>query len=715
MHFNKQLDKLIFRKQHKRLLDESLLDVRQKNAKNLSDEQFQQIMSYDPIISQVPSLNDTTMATTNESFSRWLLKMYKSGELQDKEPQLIQKLLSDFERAKKRRNLLPNNDINSYKKIDDLQNALSNIDNNLTTNQKNKDARKAQNVIKKELTPGMYLNGGAELLYTNDNWEVWTPHTYEGSKALRHGAVWCTGGDTPSFYNSYTEDGQLYIIINKNDKDEKYQLFVPFAGQYTSREREFRDKDNESLKFREFVHNNNLVDFFLTQDNVTNSYENLDDPNIDDEWDEDKELEIMYEYNLDYDDGGLLYITLDYNDLIRRTYYTTDDEYKDFASNGYLEDGIQNWEKYVGDVIAEDDFIDEVDWKSTDLMELYKFFKKDSGLTEYTFEDFIGSLFEGASHYDSNHQMKSEIFNWFNSRENNWEHKVRMSISQSYLDDPYISFIYNSLKDNGWDPPTPDYNSRFGYNRENRYQNYLDKFKNNFIYTLDDCHTVQEFYEEYADRGNKDYRDIIDNLDIGIYESMGDIDTSDCDWSNYSDENASDDAKSIVDIFMSKQEWNDFISSDYNEDENNSENNDKKNNSEDDDEDSIRVSENDNYIVFHNDNSIFYVSKKDIDEKISYYNRWNEINLHGLPSEIIREQIAVLPTQRIKEILMKYGDLDDNLKGYLEKVSNDDKINEDYISYHLSTFIENILRNYIKVKSNKKEDKIDESLFEPDW
>ena len=45
MHFNKQLDKLIFRKQHKRLLDESLLDVRQKNAKNLSDEQFQQIMS----------------------------------------------------------------------------------------------------------------------------------------------------------------------------------------------------------------------------------------------------------------------------------------------------------------------------------------------------------------------------------------------------------------------------------------------------------------------------------------------------------------------------------------------------------------------------------------------------------------------------------------------------------------------------------------------
>ena len=168
MHFNKQLDKLIFRKQHKRLLDESLLDVRQKNANNLSDEEFKQIMSYDPIISQIDNLDDVTMASTNESFSRWLLKMFKNGSLQNAEPEQVRKLLSDFERAKKRRNLLPNNDINSYKKIDDLQNALSNIDNNLTTNQKNKDARKAQNVIKKELTPGIYLNGGAELLYTND-------------------------------------------------------------------------------------------------------------------------------------------------------------------------------------------------------------------------------------------------------------------------------------------------------------------------------------------------------------------------------------------------------------------------------------------------------------------------------------------------------------------------------------------------------------------
>lgn len=707
MFLNNQLNNIIFKKQHKRLLDESLLDVRQKNAKNLSDEQFKEIMSYDPNISQLPSLDDVSMANANESFSRWLLKMYKSGELQNREPQLIQKLLSDFERAKKRRNLLPNNDINSYKKIDDLQNALNNIDNNLTINQKNKDARKAQSEIKKELKPGMYLNGGAELLYINDNWEVWTPHTYEGSKALRHGAVWCTGGDTPSFYNSYTEDGQLYIIINKNDKDEKYQLFVPFANQYSSHKREFRDKDNESLKFREFVHNNDLVDFFITQDNVTNSYENLEDPNIDDEWDDEREDEIAYQYDLGYDDyTGEVCMYISYSDLVRSTNYTSDDDYQDFASHGYLEDGIQgDYDRYISDVIGEDGFINQVDWESTDLMELYKFFKKDSGLTEYTFEDFIRSLFEGASHYNGDHYMKQEIFDWFNNREYGWEQKVRNSISLSDLDEPYTSFIYNALQENGWNPPRPNYNS-YSYNRNNRYENYLESFSNSFKYVIDDCHSIQQFWEDYTDRGNKDLRDVIDDLDIGIYERDGDIDTSDCDWYAYSSDYASDDAKSIVDIFMSKQEWNDFISSDYDEEENNSEN---------DDEDSVRLSENDNYIAVHDDKPIFYVSKKDIYEKISYYIRWNEIELHGLPSEIIKEQIVKLPTQRIKEILMKYGDLNDNQKEYLEKVSNDQKINEEYVYEHLSTFIENILKNYIKVKSNKKEDKIDESLFEPDW
>lgn len=703
MLLNNQLNNIIFKKQHKRLLDESLLDVRQKNASNLSDEEFKQLMSYDPIISQINNLDNVTMASTNESFSRWLLKMFKNGSLQNAEPEQVRKLLQDFEIAKKRRNLLPNNDINAYKKIDDLKDALDNTYRNLTINQKNKDARKAQSTFNQKLKPGMYLNGGAELLYTNDNWEVWTPHSYEGSKALRHGACWCTGGDTPSFYNSYTNDGQLYIIINKNDKNEKYQLFVPFANQYTDHQKEFRDKDNESLKFREFVHNNDLVDFFITQDNVTNSYENLEDPNIDDEWDDEKEDEIAYQYDLGYDDyTGEVCMYLSYSDLVRSTNYTSDDDYQDYASHGYLEDGIQgDYDRYISDVIGEDEFISNVDWESTDLMELYKFFKKDSGLTEYTFEDFINTLFEGASHYNGDHYIKQEIFDWFNNREYGWEQKVRDSISQSYLDEPYTSFIYNALQKNGWNPPSPNYNS-YSYNRDNRYENYLESFSNSFKYVIDDCHSIQQFWEEYTDRGNKDLSDVIDDLGIGIHERDGDIDTSDCDWDTYSSDYASDDAKSIVDIFMSKQEWNDFISSTENSNENNDTENTKLYNG-------VKCSINNNYYVFHDEGALFYVPKKEIEENINYYNRWGELRLGGLPFEIIREQISKYPESYIREILLKYGGLDDKQKEFYEK----NTIRTDDLNYHLTNFIENTIEDYVKKHSDKKE--VDESLFEPDW
>lgn len=703
MLLNNQLNSIIFKKQHKRLLDESLLDVRQKNAKNLSDEQFKQLMSFDPIISQLPSLDDATMANTNESYSRWLLKMFKNGSLQNAEPEQVRKLLQDFEIAKKRRNLLPNNDINAYKKIDDLKDALDNTYRNLTINQKNKDARKAQSTFNQKLKPGMYLNGGAELLYTNDNWEVWTPHSYEGSKALRHGACWCTGGDTPNFYNSYTNDGQLYIIINKNDKNEKYQLFVPFANQYTSHEKEFRDKDNESLKFREFVHDNDLVDFFITQDNVTNSYENLEDPNIDDEWDDDKEDEVMYRYDLSYDDyTGEIRMAIEYAQLVNRTHYTSYYDYNDMASHSYLEDGIQgDYQLYMSDVISEESFVDEVDWDETDLLYLYKFFKKDSGLTEYTFREFLRTLFLGAAEYTESKDYIEEIGQWFDNRKDGWLSLVYNSIDQRYLDEPYANFIYNALQQKGWNVPR-DNNRYGGYSRS---QSYMDQFKYSFQYTFDDCHSVQQFWEEYTERGEKSVDDIIEEYGIEINEDKGDIDTADCNWSDYSSECADENASEIINVFMSKQEWNEFLTS-------------LDDNEETSDEEmykGIRCAITDNYYVFHDEGSLFYVPKKEIERNASYYMKWGELNLGGLPSEIIREQIMNYPTPYIKKILMKYGDLDDTLKGYLEKVDDNQQINQEYVDYHLSSFIENTIKNYIKQHFNYKEKEIDESLFEPDW
>lgn len=696
MNLNKQLNKLIFKK-HLRRLNESLLDVRQKNAKNLSDEEFKQLMKYDPIISQIPNLDDSTMATTNESYSRWLLKMFKNGSLENSEPEEVKKLLQDFERAKKRRNLLPNNDINSYKSLLDLKNALQNTYQNLTTNQKNKDSRKAQAEFKKELTPGMYLNGGAELLFIDNDWEVWTPHTYEGSKALRHGACWCTGGDTPGFYESYTQEGQLFVFFDRNNPKEKYQLFVPFTDYDARHEREFRDKNNDSLSFREFANKDKkLLNFLMTQDNITNSYESLDDPDMDDEWTEDRENDIMYEYDLAYDDySGEICMAIDYSTLVNRTHYTSYFDYQDMASHGYLEDGIQgDYQQYMSDVISEVGFVDDVDWEETDLITLYEFFKKDSGLTEYSFKTFLSTLFLGAAEYTESQNYNKEIAEWFDSKNQTWKEQVFNSITSYNLQNPYEEFIYNALQGVGWNVPR-DNNRYGGYSRA---QSYMDQFKNSFLYVFDDCHSVQQFWEEYTERGEYNQSEIIIQYDIEINEQDGDIDTANCNWSDYSSENASDDASSIVDIFMSKQEWNEFLTSLEND---NSDNEETYN--------GVKCSISNNYYVFHDEGSLFYVPKKEIEENISYYNNWGEFRLGGLPFEIIREQISNYPESYIREILFKYGNLDDKQKEFYEKNS----IRTDDISYHLAKFIENTIEDYIKKHSYKE--KVDESLFSPDW
>lgn len=76
------------------------------------------------------------MASTPENYIRWLLKMNKAGELKNISPEKMQQYLKAFTQAKNRKNLLPNNDINSYKSIEDLKNALEDAKNNLTANQK---------------------------------------------------------------------------------------------------------------------------------------------------------------------------------------------------------------------------------------------------------------------------------------------------------------------------------------------------------------------------------------------------------------------------------------------------------------------------------------------------------------------------------------------------------------------------------------------------
>jgi hypothetical protein len=60
--------------------------------------------------------------------------------------------------------------------------------------------------------------------YEDDEWLVISPNSYEASCYWGDNTEWCTAyKDDDSYYESYTQDGPLYININKQTK-EKYQF-----------------------------------------------------------------------------------------------------------------------------------------------------------------------------------------------------------------------------------------------------------------------------------------------------------------------------------------------------------------------------------------------------------------------------------------------------------------------------------------------------------
>lgn len=544
------------------LLNESLLDVRQKNASNLSDEEFKYLISFDPVLNNIQNLSNEVMASTPENYIRWLLKMNKLGELKNISPEKMQQYLKAFTQAKNRKNLLPNNDINSYKSIEDLKNALEDAKNNLTANQKNKDAKRNQKELQGEKKPGLYMNGAVELLFNGDEWEVWTPHTYEGSKALRRGASWCTGGDNCYYYDAYTADGQLYVIINKENQKEKLQLFVPNDSD-SNRPREFRDAENDSVKFREFVHDNpELLDFFLTQENVTNSYESLEDDSIDDEWDDDKEDDVINEYNLTYNEDGIICMLIDYRDLIKSTIYLDIKDFEEFASTGYNEGGYSDTSKLMEKIAQTEGFINEISWENTDLLTLYKFYLKDSNTSasEMDFTTFLYVLFKTNNADYSSY----DVYKWFTSKNEYWQKEVYEKLNPLPAFDLIGNYIYEKLKDLGWNPPKPNYNDYYSTYHNNNYTHYLEQFKGAFLYEFEDCHSVREFYEEYADNGQKSYMDLVN--DISFREEEGDINPMYAEFYDYESDHSEEDASQIIDIFMTTLEYNKFVDDEDNED-----------------------------------------------------------------------------------------------------------------------------------------------------
>jgi len=106
------------------------------------------------------------------------------------------------------------------------------------------------------------VNNEANLVYDGQNWQIWVPFTEKSACILGKGTEWCTtygyeGGrypnQTQNQFNSYNDDDDLIIIINKQKPEWKYQWHFA-SGQFMNRDdqqmdiKTFLNRDAQEIK-----------------------------------------------------------------------------------------------------------------------------------------------------------------------------------------------------------------------------------------------------------------------------------------------------------------------------------------------------------------------------------------------------------------------------------------------------------------------------------
>lgn len=204
------------------ILVEDIASTKRQYPK-IPDQIFDELIRLDPTFKE----GKNTVGT----YGKWILNLYNKGKLNlDAEKDLINPLLTAFEENKSN---FDNKDISQFKTVNDLQAALDNVvPKELSHRQQVRQAQKMRR--------GVDLKKDAQLVFEDSEWEVYIPLTYAASCKLGQGTSWCTATtETNEYYEEYTEEGPLYILINKHNEDEKYQFHFPSM--------QFMDKDDDEI------------------------------------------------------------------------------------------------------------------------------------------------------------------------------------------------------------------------------------------------------------------------------------------------------------------------------------------------------------------------------------------------------------------------------------------------------------------------------------
>jgi len=148
----------------------------------------------------------------DKGYFNWLYRMVSSNKLKEEDFYKVKEYLALFDANKKMLDV-ENRDINKFKSVPDLYNAIKHFEG--ASSEELMTPSGLEKKIKKEEVDKVYEDG---------EWLVMIPHTERASCLIGKGTKWCTAADKANnMFDSYNNKGNLYVIVNKSS-NEKYQL-----------------------------------------------------------------------------------------------------------------------------------------------------------------------------------------------------------------------------------------------------------------------------------------------------------------------------------------------------------------------------------------------------------------------------------------------------------------------------------------------------------
>jgi len=175
-----------------------------------------------------------------QKFLNWVGKSFDSVNFDENLP-LLKNNLDRFEKISTN---LPQTDLNEYKNIGQLMEAL-----------KNYDERAKRNFKKVE---------GGNVVYEDNRFFIVNPLTHDSSCYYGKGTKWCTAADSDHQFNQYNQDGKLFYILDKtlptNDSLYKVALLKKFNGDTT-----FYDAQDETIKKDKWIQQTDKLEKLLSE------------------------------------------------------------------------------------------------------------------------------------------------------------------------------------------------------------------------------------------------------------------------------------------------------------------------------------------------------------------------------------------------------------------------------------------------------------------